>query len=161
MGAEIGHTKLVYDGEKCSCGQQGCFECYASATALIRQAKKAAYSSPESMMNSLCDGNLQNMTAKIPFDAAQRGDKTAERVVDTYIGYLAAGISSLIAVFRPQTVIIGGGVSHQGDNLINPLKEKLYRMTFSAEQIGIPNLTAAELGNDAGIIGAAMQCVKQ
>lgn len=156
MGAEIGHTKLVYNGLPCTCGKNGCFECYASATALINQAKNAAYSHPRSIMNDMCKGSLNFMDAKIPFDAAKQGDPTAKTVIGRYIDYLAAGISSLVAVFRPQAVIIGGGVSTQGDYLIKPLKKSLYDCTFSAEQIDIPEIVTAKLGNDAGIIGAAM-----
>lgn len=158
MGAEIGHTKLVYNGLSCTCGQRGCFECYASATALINQAKAAAESYPDSIMNDMCGRDLRRMNAKIPFDAAKQEDVTAKAVVEKYTDYLAAGISSLVAVFRPQAVIIGGGISAQGDYLIAPLKQKLYQCTFSAEQIGIPEILTAKLGNDAGIIGAAMLC---
>lgn len=158
MGAEIGHTKLVYNGLPCTCGQKGCFEAYASATALISQAKKAAKINTQSVMNGMCGGDLSAMNAKVPFDAAKRGDATAKSVVEKYIDYLAAGLSSAIALFRPQAVIIGGGISAEGDYLIKPLKKKLYDCTFSAEQIDIPEIVAAKLGNDAGIIGAAMLC---
>lgn len=158
MGAEIGHMKLVYNGRTCTCGQKGCFEAYASAAALINQAKAAARVNPQSMMNDMCGGDLSVMNAKIPFDAAKQGDMTAESVVEKYIDYLAAGLSSVIALFRPQAVIIGGGVSAEGDYLVKPLKKSLYDCTFSAEQIDIPEILAAKLGNDAGIIGAAMLC---
>lgn len=158
MGAEIGHTKLVYDGLPCTCGQKGCFEAYASATALINQARNAAESDPQSIMNELCGGDMSKMNAKIPFDAAKAGDASAKTVIEKYIDYLAAGLSSAIALFRPQAIIIGGGVSAQGDYLIKPLKKKLYDCTFSAEQIDIPEIVTARLGNDAGIIGAAMLC---
>ncbi|MGN0639205.1 MAG: ROK family protein [Huintestinicola sp.] len=158
MGAEIGHTKLVYDGLPCTCGQKGCFEAYASATALINQARNAANQNPESAMNEMCGGDMSKMNAKIPFDAAKAGDITAEAVIEKYIDYLAAGLSSAIALFRPQAIIIGGGVSAEGDYLISPLKKKLFDCTFSAEQIDIPEIVTARLGNDAGIIGAAMLC---
>ncbi len=157
MGAEIGHTKLVYHGEHCTCGQHGCFESYASATALIRQAKAAVEKNPDSQINKLSDKN-GGITAKTVFDAAELGDETATSVVQQYISYLSAGISSLVAVFRPQTVIIGGGVSKAGDYLIKPLRQKLYEDVFAAEQIGAPDVVTATLGNDAGIIGAALLC---
>lgn len=158
MGAEIGHTKLVYKGLPCNCGQKGCFEMYGSATALIKQAKNAAQKNPQSIMNDLVGGNLESMNGKIPFDAAKKGDEVAKAVVEQYIDYLAAGISSVIALFRPQAIIIGGGLSAEGDYLINPLKKKLYDCTFSASEIGLPEILTAKLGNDAGIIGAAMLC---
>lgn len=158
MGAEIGHTKLVYNGHPCTCGQRGCLESYASATALIRQTREAAAAHPESLMNRMAETGGNKIDAKLPFDAAKMGDETARGVVENYIGYLAAGLSTLIAVFRPQAVIIGGGVSNQGEDLLEPLREKLVQNTFAAEQIGIPKLLCAKLGNDAGIIGAAMLC---
>ena len=159
MGAEIGHTKLVYNGLECTCGQKGCFEAYASATALISQARTAAKDDQGSIMNDMCGGNLSLMNAKIPFDAAKCGDITAKSVLEKYIDYLAAGLSSVIALFRPQAIIIGGGISAEGDYLIKPLKKRLFDCTFSAEQIDIPEIAAARLGNDAGIIGAAMLCI--
>lgn len=103
MDAEIGHTKLVYDGLPCTCGRKGCFEAYASATALISQAKAAAKDHSESMLNELCGGDLSAMNAKIPFDAAKQGDSTATALIKKYIDYLAAGLSSLVAVFRPRS----------------------------------------------------------
>ena len=159
MGAEVGHTKLVHNGRPCTCGQMGCFEAYASATALIAQAREAAQKEPSSLMNDMCGGELMKMNAKIPFDAAKQGDSTALEVVGQYIDYLASGLSSVITLFRPQAVIIGGGISAEGEYLLGPLRKKLYRCTFAAEQIGIPDIIAAKLGNDAGIVGAAMQCV--
>ncbi|MCL2588663.1 MAG: ROK family glucokinase [Oscillospiraceae bacterium] len=156
MGAEIGHTKLVFHGEKCTCGQLGCLEAYASATALIRQAKEAARAQPDSLLNTLCGGDLENMEAKTAFDAMAQGDKTATEVIDRYISYLAAGLSSLVAIFRPEAIIIGGGVSNAGDVLLKPLNEKLFQSTYAATEIGVPPVVRAQLGNDAGIVGAAM-----
>lgn len=158
MGAEIGHTKLVYNGYPCTCGQNGCFESYASATALIRQTKEAAKMHPKSLINKLAQDDGNTIGAKLVFDAAGLGDETARRVVETYIEYLAAGLSTLITIFRPQAIIIGGGIGNQRDALLRPLKEKIIQSTFAARQIGIPELICAKLGNDAGIIGAAMLC---
>lgn len=158
MGAEIGHTKLVSGGLLCTCGQKGCFEAYASAAALTEQARAAAKEFPESVMNEMCGNEFSEMNAQIPFEAAKAGDKTAAGVIERYIYYLASGLSSLTAVFRPQVIVIGGGISGQGNYLIEPLRKKLYELTFSAEQIGIPEVVCASLGNDAGIIGAAMLC---
>ena len=144
MGAEIGHTKLVFGGRKCSCGQRGCLEQYASATALIRQ------------YNEVSDEMVAS--AKEVFDRADSVEALAKKVVEQYISYLSAGLSTLIAVFRPQLILIGGGVSARGEKLLSPLREQLMQDTFSADLIGIPEIRAAALGNDAGIIGAAMLC---
>lgn len=156
MGAEIGHTKLMFNGIQCTCGQCGCFEAYASATALIQQTKEMIKRHPESIINELCDYDINKITAKTAFDAAHLNDGTAIKLIDQYVSYIAAGLSSLITIFRPPVIIIGGGVSNQRDYLINLLKKKLIEYTFAAKEIGIPNVVAAERGNDAGIIGAAM-----
>ena len=144
MGVEIGHTKLVYGGLKCSCGQRGCLEQYASATALIRQ------------YNETTNGSVSS--AKEIFDRAESGEETALAVIDSFADYLAAGLSSLIAVFRPEIILIGGGLCVQEKLLLKPLESKLMDCTFAAKEIGIPRVCAAKLGNDAGMIGAAMLC---
>lgn len=139
MGAELGHSKLVFDGEPCTCGQKGCMEAYCSATALKRDAARAGL-----------EGD-----AKDVFDAAKAGNPVAVSLVDRYVAYLAAGISSFIAIFRPEVIIIGGGVAAAGDRLFVPLQEKLQECTFGAEEIGLPPVVPALLGNDAGLVGAA------
>lgn len=156
MGAEIGHTKLVFGGVQCTCGQYGCLESYASATALIRQTRQAMEEHPESLLWEQCGRDPGSVDARTAFDAARRGDHTALQVVDRYIAYLAAGLSTLIVIFRPQVILIGGGISNEGSYLLEPLNRKIYTSTYAAEQVGVPPAVAATLGNDAGIIGAAM-----
>lgn len=155
MGAELGHTLMMYGGEPCSCGQRGCFEAYASATALIRQTRAAMEAHPESIMHEL-SAERGKVSGRTAFDAAKRGDAAAQAVVEQYIAYLAAGLASLIAVFRPAVAIIGGGIAGEGDNLLKPLNAKVRELTLAADEIGAPPVVAARLGNDAGIIGAAM-----
>ena len=140
LGAELGHTKLVYHGERCTCGQLGCLESYCSATALIRHADEKG---------------LKNYDAKMVFDAAASGDETCQNLVNEYISMLAAGISTFITIFRPERIILGGGVANAGAALLDPLNEILPECTFGARQSGIPPVVRATLGNDAGIIGAA------
>lgn len=156
-GGEFGHMKLVYDGIPCSCGQRGCFESYASATALIRETKEAAYRHSESRIWEVCGQNLSNVEGRTVFDAADMGDETARKVLEQYISYLAAGLSSIICVFRPSMIILGGGISGAKDQyLLDPLRKKLAESTFAGEEIGVPPVRKAELGNDAGLLGAAM-----
>ena len=154
MGVEIGHTKLVYDGLLCTCGKKGCLECYASATALKQQTREAMAKHPGSIMWQLA-GDSSHVTARTAFDAADEKDPAAMAVIDRYLSYLAAGLSTLVTIFRPDVVLLGGGLSHQGDSLFEPLRKKLYECTFAAAEIGIPPVLPAALGNDAGIIGAA------
>lgn len=156
MGAELGHTKLVYQGVQCTCGQYGCAESYCSATALIRQAKEAVADYPESLMVELCRGDLSKLEAKTVFDAMLQGDLTARKVVDQYIDYLSYAISSFVVIFRPEIIILGGGVANAGEVLRKPLQERLLENTYAGKEIGVPEIKIAECGNDAGIIGAAM-----
>ena len=156
MGAELGHTKLVYNGERCTCGQKGCLEAYCSSTALIRIMKETLQKNKDTLIWKLCGEDENKVNGEILFEAARQGDSLAKQIVDDYISKLAAGISTFITIFRPQVIILGGGIAHAGDLLLKPLNEKLHTCTFAAEEIGIPQVIRAELGNDAGIIGAAL-----
>ena len=113
-----------------------------------------AQEAPESRLSALLHENELN-GASI-FMAAENGDNSAAQLIDEYAEYLAAGISSFVSIFRPEKVILGGGLSNAGDALFQPVREKLMQMTFGAEEIGVPEVVRAKLGNDAGIIGAAM-----
>ena len=155
MGVEIGHTKLVYNGLTCTCGKKGCFECYASATALKQQTRDAMVENPNSLMWEKTGHDITRVSARTAFDAADEKDPAAMRVIDQYLSYLAAGLATLITIFRPDVILLGGGLSQQGDTLFEPLRKKLYEATFASEEIGVPPVLPAALGNDAGIIGAA------
>lgn len=154
-GCELGHMVIVQGGEACTCGRQGCLESYASATALLRMARKEAGANPDSKMNTMCKGDLANMNGKIPFDAAELGDISAQKVVEEYESYLACGITNVINIFRPEKVILGGGVAAQKENLTRPLQKMVDQMCFGREHGEIAEIVVSELGNDAGIIGAA------
>lgn len=154
-GAELGHVVLVADGEQCNCGRKGCWERYSAANALIRQAQAAAEQNPDSLLNKLVDNDRNKMNAKIPFDAAQQGDEVAQAVIDKYIRYLAIGITNIINTLQPEIIVIGGGVCAQGDNLLNPLLKEIKNEVFGGVESLQTLIKIAELGNDAGIIGAA------
>ena len=154
-GTEGGHIPLVLGGEDCGCGNRGCFEAYASASALIRQTRRAMAEHPESLLWQLAEAPEQ-VTAKTPFDAAQAGDATAQQVIDQYETYLAAGIGGITNLLRPEAVILGGGVSNQGEALLAPVREKMKQYCYASESIAPPVLLQAALGNDAGMIGAAL-----
>ncbi|MCH4239276.1 MAG: ROK family protein [Oscillospiraceae bacterium] len=154
-GAEFGHTLLVENGEPCTCGRHGCLESYASATALIRDAKRAVQKHPESLLAALCEGDLSRMDGRIPFQAARKGDSTGKQVVDAYIRHLANGIVDAVNIFRPEMVLISGGISKEGTFLTNPLNELVKKDVFGGEDSFLPQIRAAQLGNDAGMIGAA------
>ena len=122
-GCELGHLSIRYDGIRCTCGRKGCLEAYASASALLRIAREKAAEHPESIMNEMCGNDLEQMNGKIPFDAAKAGDEAGMETVKEYEGYLACGIANVINTFRPEKVILGGGVAAQKDNLTAPLKD--------------------------------------
>jgi glucokinase len=154
-GIEPGHMTLVAGGIPCGCGNRGCFEVYASATALIRQTREAMITHRDSKLWDFVE-TIQDVTAKTPFDAAKVGDAVATAVLEQYEEYLAAGIGGIVNLFRPQAVILGGGVSNQGEVLLAPVREKLLKYCYASEYIAPPQLLKATLGNDAGIIGAAL-----
>lgn len=154
-GMELGHMVIQAGGELCTCGRKGCFETYSSAMALLRMAKNAAMKNPDSIMNEMCKNDMENMNGIIPFDAAAQGDKAAIEVIDLYEDYLAVGIANVINIFRPEKVILGGGVSAQKENLTKPVQEKVNAMCFGGEHGEVAQVVTSQLGNDAGIIGAA------
>lgn len=153
---EIGHMTLQMNGLPCTCGRRGCFEAYGSASALIRQAQNAMKENRESLLWLLCGGDLRNVEAKTVFDAAAAGDSLSKALLDTYTTYLAEGISGLINILQPARVCIGGGVSRAGDALLLPLREKTKGLLLSRNAPRNAEITLARLGNDAGILGAAL-----
>lgn len=153
---EFGHLGLKLDGVPCTCGRVGCFEAYASANALIAQAREVMAENRDSLLWTLCGGDLSKVEAKSVFDGAAAGDGVAARVLDRYTDYLAEGITSIINAFQPANLCIGGGVSRAGDALLLPLKEKVWARLYSKNSKRNTNITLAKLDNDAGIIGAAL-----
>lgn len=151
-GAEIGHMVIKHGGEKCTCGRKGCFEAYSSATALIRDTRKAMEEDKSSAMWSC--GGLENVTGKTVFDFSET-DPAAKKVVNGYIYDLACGIINLANIFRPQAVILGGGVAEQGDKLIVPLQERLDAKIFGGQGYAPVKIVKASLGNLAGALGAS------
>ena len=154
-GAELGHTVIQMNGEACTCGRNGCLEAYASATALIRQTKQAMERFPDSIMWQLCDNNIKNVSGKTAFEAMRKGDMAGKMVVDDYIKYLAVGISNMINIFQPDVICIGGGISHEGETLIKPVKDLATGENYARNMEKKTLIKTAMLGNDAGIIGAA------
>ena len=154
-GGELGHMVIAMDGEECTCGRCGCWEAYASATALVRQAQKAAKENPESLLFERIEENDGRANGKIVWDTAKDGDATAKDVTAKYALYVAQGVVNIVNIFRPEVIAIGGGVSRAGDALLEPVKkyvsEKHYGVGFSKPS----DIVIAKLGNDAGIVGAA------
>lgn len=153
-GAESGHMVIEIDGESCNCGRSGCWESYASATALIKQTKRAMENDPNSLMHEVMkeQGKVNGRTA---FIAMKKGDLTAKRVCDQYIKYIAIGLINLGNIIHPEVFIIGGGISHEGDVLIKPLQKYIDNYCYGSGLNPPIKVKQAVLGNDAGIIGAS------
>lgn len=154
-GAEVGHALIKHGGERCTCGRRGCFEAYASATALIRQARQAMKKHAESLLWELCGGDDEKVDGKMVFDAVHGGDKTAETVLKKYVGYLAAGLADLANIFRPEIILLGGGISEAGETLFAPLRKEFDSQIYGGSEYAPVLLGLATLGNDAGLCGAA------
>lgn len=154
-GSEFGHTVLVSGGQQCSCGRKGCFEAYGSASALVRMTKEAAEANPDSKLNEVIEEEGK-VNAKVAFVAMRRDDKVAAEVVDTYIDYLADGLANAINTFMPEVLVIGGGVCGEGDPLLVPLREKTLSRPYFGPGVKKTRIELAQMGNDAGIVGAAM-----
>lgn len=155
LAAEIGHFVLQMGGEKCGCGRRGCFEAYASGTALIRMTKEelnTCFMSGEATLMA----EAKEVSARTAFNAFREGDKAAARVIERYTDALASGIASLINIFQPDVFIIGGGISNEKQFLIDLLQPKVDAEDFARGAKKRTRLCTATCGNDAGIIGAAL-----
>lgn len=155
IASEIGHTVIKMDGEQCTCGRRGCWEAYASATALIRQTKDAMRHSHDSVMWDLVNNDIDRVSGRTSFDAMRKGDAAGKAVVDMYIDYVACGVVNVINTLQPEILCIGGGISHEGDTLLKPLEKRVIRDRYTEYAKSQTILKCAELGNDSGIIGAA------
>ena len=153
---EMGHITIRAGGEPCACGRKGCLEAYASATALIRESKRAFQEHPDCMIRTLCDGDLNKINARAPIDAKRAADKIGAEIVDKYIRDLGEGIINYINIFQPEIILLGGGISKEGDYLLEPLREYVFRYSYGHDFLPRTKIECALHGNDAGIIGAAM-----
>ena len=154
--SEMGHMVIKTNGIKCSCGRKGCWESYASTNALVKSAKKLLRKNPDSLINKLSGNETKKANGKIIFEAAKLGDKTANDAISKFIFYLGEGIVNIINILQPEMIVIGGGISEEGDYLLTPIKEFVDGKTYGEGKIKATKIECAKLGNRAGIIGAAM-----
>jgi len=155
-GGEMGHMVTHVGGRKCGCGRCGCFEAYASATAIINDGKEAAKNHPESLILKLANNDINKISGRVIFDARDAGDETAIAVVENYIKELGDGIANYINIFQPEVLLVGGGISAQGEKLLEPLRKYVFSVSYGANLLPRTKIMTTTLGNDAGIIGAAM-----
>ena len=141
------------NGELCSCGRRGCFETYASARALVKNARVAMNNNPTSILNKMVN-NPEELDGVAFFNALEQNDKVASIVFEEYIENLAEGLTNFANIFRPDAIILGGGISYRGDTLMEPLQERLAKMIYGGQWNARVELMISELKNDAGIFGA-------
>ena len=154
-GAELGHIVIEYEGRQCTCGRKGCWEAYSSATGLIAMTREKMLECKETVMHEMCP-NIDEISGRTAFAAMKQGDKAGQEVVDMYIGYLACGLSNIINIFQPEILCVGGGICNEGDYLMKPLIEIVEKEQYTRNSPKKTQIKVASLGNDAGIIGAAV-----
>jgi len=156
-GAEGGHMQINIGGTTCNCGKKGHYEAYASAKGLMNQIKEAAEKHPESLLNEYI--KKEGLDGKIVFECAKKGDKIAVNVLKKYVKYVGMGLVNYANIFYPEIIIVGGGVSNAGDDIVKPIQRYVSKNVFGAEYNPKIKVVAAILKNDAGIIGAAALCM--
>ncbi len=159
IAGELGHVVIEYNGRRCSCGRRGCWEAYSSATGLINMTKEklaeCESAGRKTLMTELVrqKGKVSGLTA---FDAMRHGDEAGKEVVDMYLGYLACGLANMINIFQPEVISIGGGVSNEGQSLVDAIVPLIRKEQYGGSLPPLTDVRIAKLGNDAGIIGAAL-----
>ena len=153
-GGELGHIVVQVDGEPCTCGRNGCLEAYASATALIRETKRAMLKNKKSLMWKICP-EIEMVGGKTSFEAAKQGDADAIRVLDNYIKYLGEGILNYCNIFRPNVIVLSGGIANAGEYLFSRLNKYLEDRNYGYKSTPEVKILPAKLGYDSGKIGAA------
>ncbi len=158
-GAEFGHMTICHNGRKCNCGGIGCLEMYASAPAMVKDARRLLAKDKKSVIHRLVEKDLSRLIAEILFQAEKKGDKLAAGVINQACAYLGAGISSAVNLLNPQVVVIGGGVSQGGASFIRRIEKEVKDRAFPSATKHL-KVVRAKLGNDAGFIGAAILCAQ-
>ena len=155
MSGELGHIVMRKNGLPCGCGRRGCFEQYASANALVRITKQAMLKDSSSKMWELVNNDINLVNGRTAFDGEKLGDKAAKQVIKQYISYLGEGLLDYCNIFRPDAIVIGGGISNEGTNLTDRLVKYLEKFEYGYKGTPKTEILTATLKNDAGIIGAA------
>ncbi len=153
-GGELGHIVIRQGGKPCACGRRGCYERYASATALIEMTYEQAARHPGTALAALAGAG--EITGRTAFDLARAGDPLAIAVRDAYLENVACGLVNLVQIFQPARIVLGGGIAGEGVGLVEPLQQILDREDYARYHTRRTHLTVAALGNDAGIVGAAL-----
>lgn len=153
-GAELGHITIREGGLPCACGRLGCYEKYASASALILQTRHAMVENLQSEMWKIAEGKIENVDGTTAFKAAKAGDETAKKVIEQFVSYLSEGIADFVNILRPEAIVLGGGIANEGEALFEPLRKAVDERSYIAMDIVPLKIVGAKLGNKAGIYGA-------
>ncbi len=156
-GAELGHIVIQHGGRQCTCGRKGCWEAYSSATGIINMTKEAIINpyNANSILYKMIGGDTSKISGKTAFEAMLQGCDVGKAIVDEYISYLGCGIVNIINIFQPEILCIGGGVSRQGNILLDPIRKIVEVERYTKHNANQTEVCLCKLGNDAGIIGAA------
>lgn len=154
-GAELGHIVIEHNGRQCSCGRRGCWEAYSSATALIKMTNEKIEECAATGRKTIM-ADAKRISGRTAFDAMRQGDAAGCEVVDMYIAYLVTGLANIVNIFQPEVISLGGGVSGEGQPLIDALLEGIHKEQYGLGIVAEPKIRIAQLGNDAGIVGAAV-----
>ncbi|MBX4268860.1 ROK family protein [Clostridium estertheticum] len=156
VGSELGHTVIGENFYNCNCGRNGCLETFASSTAIIKYTKKLIMEMNEpTTITENVEGNIDNLNAKIIFDCAKKGDKIAALAVDRLIKYLGIGIINIVNFIDPEIIVLGGGIAGAGQYLLDLITKEVLANKYYKD-LPIAKIVLAQLGNKAGVIGAAM-----
>lgn len=151
-GAEAGHMGICIEGEKCDCGNTGCWETFASAKAFVKQTEEALAQNPDGILAEVCK---EGVSGKSAFIAARRGDRVAEALIKRYIDYVTYGLIGLTNILHPQAFIIGGGIANERATLTLPIKKKLNEYIDNNGFYPYVDVVSAKLGENAEFMGAA------
>ena len=154
-GAELGHIVIEHDGRQCSCGRKGCWEAYSSATALIKMTKEKLEECHARKRKTIM-ADAPRISGRTAFDAMRAGDEAGKEVVETYLSYLGTGMVNIVNIFQPEVISVGGGVSGEGQWLVDALLVKIRAEEYGHGVVPGTKVRIAQLGNDAGIVGAAV-----
>lgn len=153
-GAQLGHSVLILNGRRCGCGRRGCLEAYASATALSKQTRYMMELYPDSLLHE-CAKEIGRINATVAFMAAKRGDPVGIKLINDYVMYLSEGILNYCNIFRPDIVVLSGGVANEGEYLISKIRNYVENREYGYKNSPKVEIKQAELGYNAGKIGAA------
>ena len=156
LAGELGHTVIELDGRPCPCGRKGCVNMYASATGLRQTTMEFMEKYPDSMLWHEAEGKLENVSAKTAFRAAKTGDDAAVQAVNFYVRTLAACIVNAVSIFQPQIITLSGGVSKEGETLLEPLRAIAEKECLRGPNTALPLICTGKLQDKAGVVGAAL-----